>query len=105
MPAFRVKHSTTNNVADTTGTTPGGVGRIGPDAWNADLAVTGELAVVNGGTGATTAPLGRVALNQGITTLTDAATINTDCAVNNVFKVTLAGNRTLANPTNMQAGA
>ncbi|GAB2964462.1 hypothetical protein [Saccharothrix stipae] len=33
-------------------------------------------------------------------TLTDAATITTDASVANVFRVTLAGNRTLANPTN-----
>lgn len=37
-------------------------------------------------------------------TLTDAATINTDAALGNVFLVTLAGNRTLANPTNLVAG-
>lgn len=37
-------------------------------------------------------------------TLTDAATIATDAALSNVFLVTLAGNRTLANPTNLVAG-
>jgi len=36
--------------------------------------------------------------------LADAATINTDASLSNVFSVTLAGNRTLANPTNMVAG-
>ena len=39
-----------------------------------------------------------------ITTLTDGATITPDFAVNNSFTVTLAGNRTLANPTNLVAG-
>jgi hypothetical protein len=40
----------------------------------------------------------------GVTTLTDGATITPDFAVNNSFTVTLAGNRTLANPTNLVAG-
>lgn len=33
-------------------------------------------------------------------TLTDAATISTDASVGDYFRVTLGGNRTLANPTN-----
>lgn len=36
--------------------------------------------------------------------LTDAATINTDASLSNTFLVTIAGNRVLANPTNMQDG-
>ncbi len=36
--------------------------------------------------------------------LTDAATINTDGNLSNTFTVTLGGNRTLANPTNMTNG-
>jgi hypothetical protein len=39
-----------------------------------------------------------------ITTLTDGATITPDFAVANNYSVTLAGNRTLANPTNLTAG-
>ena len=39
-----------------------------------------------------------------ITTLTDGATITPDLSVNNSFTVTLGGNRTLANPTNIVAG-
>ena len=39
-----------------------------------------------------------------ITGLTDAASIATDLALSNNFSVTLAGNRTLANPTNTVAG-
>jgi hypothetical protein len=39
-----------------------------------------------------------------ITTLTDGATITPNFAVNNSFTVTLGGNRTLANPTNLVAG-
>lgn len=39
-----------------------------------------------------------------VTVLTDAASIDTNLALNNFFSVTLAGNRTLANPTNIVAG-
>tara|TARA_B100000780_G_scaffold105430_1_gene73796 strand:- start:4467 stop:4871 length:405 start_codon:yes stop_codon:yes gene_type:complete len=39
-----------------------------------------------------------------ITVLTDAASIATDLALSNNYSVTLAGNRTLANPTNIVAG-
>ena len=39
-----------------------------------------------------------------ITALTDASTIAVNLALNNHFSVTLAGNRTLANPTNIVAG-
>ena len=39
-----------------------------------------------------------------ITALTDDATITPDLAASNNFSVTLAGNRTLANPTNIVAG-
>ena len=39
-----------------------------------------------------------------ITALTDGATITPDLAASNNFSVTLAGNRTLANPTNIVAG-
>jgi hypothetical protein len=38
-------------------------------------------------------------------TLTDAATIATDASLSNTFTVTLGGNRTLGNPTNMTNGA
>ena len=39
-----------------------------------------------------------------ITALTDGATITPDFAAANLFSVTLGGNRTLANPTNLVAG-
>ena len=39
-----------------------------------------------------------------VTALTDAASIATDLALSNNYSVTLAGNRTLANPTNTVAG-
>jgi hypothetical protein len=39
-----------------------------------------------------------------ITVLTDGATITPDFSLNNHYEVTLGGNRTLANPTNVVAG-
>jgi len=39
-----------------------------------------------------------------VTALTDAASIATDLALSNNFAITLGGNRTLANPTNITAG-
>lgn len=92
------------------GTLTGYVKGNGTSAFTASATIplsdtTGTLAVANGGTGQTTAALGRVALNRGVTTLTDAGTISTDCAVDNVFTVTLGGNRTLGAPTNAVAGA
>jgi hypothetical protein len=39
-----------------------------------------------------------------ISTLTDASTITPDFALANNYSVTLGGNRTLANPTNLTAG-
>lgn len=114
--------SATVPFADVTGTVPvnqggTGVGTLtgyvkgaGTSALTASATiplsdVTGTLAVAQGGTGQTTAALGRVALNRGVTTLTDAATISTDCSLDNVFSVTLGGNRTLGSPSNAVAGA
>jgi len=42
--------------------------------------------------------------SNAIETLTDAATITPDFSTNTNFTVTLAGNRTLANPSNMTVG-
>lgn len=94
---------------------------------------TGDaLAVAGGGTGATTASGARTNLGLvigtnvqaydaataktnvaqsftaaqrgGITALTDGATITPDFAVANNFSLTIGGNRTLANPSNLTAG-
>ena len=43
-------------------------------------------------------------LPEGVDTLTDGATITPNFANNTVFSVTLEGNRTMANPTNMVVG-
>jgi hypothetical protein len=64
------------------------------------------LVVARGGTGVGSVPLLRALLNTiAPTGLTDAASITTDCALDDRFTVTLGGNRTLANPTNVVAGA
>ena len=39
-----------------------------------------------------------------VVTLTDATTIVTNCTLGNIFDVTVAGNRTLGNPTGMTDG-
>ena len=42
--------------------------------------------------------------NVSAVALTDAANIATDASLGNIFTVTLAGNRTLSNPTNLVSG-
>ncbi len=54
--------------------------------------------------GATIAQTFTKAQRGAITALTDGATITPDLSAANNFSVTLAGNRTLANPTNQTAG-
>lgn len=75
------------------------------------VANTGVLSV-NGSTGAVTnvavtnAAQSFTAQQRGaISALTDGATITPDFALANNFSVTLGGNRTLANPSNLTAGA
>ena len=85
-------------------------------SWDADIqGFTTTLPIAQGGTGAATLAGANIAvLNSAqtftaaqrgtITVLTDGATITPDFAVTNNYSVTLAGNRTLANPTNTTAG-
>jgi len=61
-------------------------------AYNANTAVTNAVQSFS------------VAQRGTITALTDGATITPDFAAANNFSVTLGGNRTLANPTNLTAG-
>lgn len=67
---------------------------IGTDvqAYNANIAVTN------------TAQSFTAAQRGAVTALTDGATITPDFALANNFSVTLGGNRTLANPTNLTTG-
>jgi hypothetical protein len=74
------------------------------------VANTGVLSV-NGSTGAITniaainaAQTFTAAQRGTVSALTDGATITADFAVANNFSVTLGGNRTLANPSNLTAG-
>lgn len=65
-----------------------------------------SLKLVSSGGGSATLDIGSTAVNYtlslpgAVTTLTDGATITPDFALNNVFTVTLGGNRTMANPSN-----
>lgn len=57
-----------------------------------------------GATGATGAKGDPGDLNRVTVGLTDGTNIATDCSLGNTFRVTLGGNRTLSNPTNMTDG-
>jgi len=72
-------------------------------SWDADIqgftSLSGaNIAVLNSAQSFTAAQRGS------ISTLTDGTTITPDFALANNFSVTLGGNRTLANPTNLTAG-
>ena len=69
----------------TTGITTDGLGVTG------NTTVTGEVSITGPSRG-------------NITTLTDAATITPDLDNSDIFTVTLGGNRTMANPSNITAG-
>ncbi len=62
--------------------------------------------VAGGSSGATTGAVNVWTKNQSVATvaLTDGSSIATDASLSNNFKVTLGGNRTLANPTNLTEG-
>lgn len=63
------------------------------------------LQVSNNLSDVASANIARNNIDRGTTALTDATSIATNAATGNVFIVTIAGSRTLANPTNLQAGA
>lgn len=81
----------------------GATGSQGPKGDQGDPGATGATGAA-GATGATGAKGDPGDLNRVTVGLTDQATITTDCSLGNKFRVTLAGNRTLANPTNMTDG-
>lgn len=76
-------------------------GFYSPGANQIGIATAGSLRLSVGSNGVVTAKNGAVAE---IGTLTDGATITPDFAANCNFTVTLGGNRTIANPTNLTAG-
>ena len=65
---------------------------------------SGYAKLAAGVLGLLSAPQVRVDLGEKVVTLTDAATINIDASLGNNFRVVLAGNRTLANPTGLIDG-
>jgi len=71
---------------------------IGQNAINANNVVSGIFAAIDTAQTFTKGQRGE------ITALTDGATITPDFADSNNFSVTLGGNRTLANPSNVVAG-
>jgi hypothetical protein len=68
------------------------------------MAIVADLA---SGRGATDTTLAQYGGDDGgaYVTLTDATTITPNASTANEFAVTLGGNRTIANPTNLRAGS
>jgi hypothetical protein len=103
----------TSSTSTTTAATPNAV-KTTYDLANAALArsggtMTGTITFAAGQTISGYAALATVqsftaAQRGAITTLTDGATITPDFAAANNYTVTLGGNRTLANPSNLTAG-
>ena len=83
-----------NNIVDGAVTGP----KIGLSAINANNVVSGIFAAIDTAQTFTKGQRGE------ITALTDGATITPDLADSNNFSITLGGNRTLANATNVVAG-
>lgn len=72
---------------------------------NLGVAIGTNVQAYNANTAFTNAAQTFTAAQRGaFTTLTDGATITPDFALGNMFRVQLAGNRTLANPTNLVEG-
>lgn len=72
---------------------------------NLGLVIGTNVQAYNANTAVTNAAQSFTAAQRGaVSTLTDGTTITPDFAAANNFSVTLGGNRTLANPTNLTAG-
>ncbi len=72
---------------------------------NLGLAIGTDVQAYDADTAKTDVVQSYTAAQRGsVSALTDGATITSDFAVANNFSVTLGGNRTLANPTNLTAG-
>jgi len=103
----------TSSTSTTTAATPNAV-KTTYDLANAALArsggtMTGTITfaagqTISGYAALATAQSFTAAQRGAITTLTDGATITPDFAAANNYTVTLGGNRTLANPSNLTAG-
>ena len=83
-----------------------GVGSVDLISCYYDSASDTLRSVMLGAGGVSLSTVNVWAKNQSVTpfTLTDAATITVDASLSNTFKVTLGGNRTLGNPTNLTDG-
>lgn len=68
------------------------------------IKVAATATIAQGGTGQTTLAGLKAALGIAVQVLTDGATINVDASLGDNCRVTLGGNRTLANPTNLIDG-
>lgn len=85
-----------------------GLATNGMDVWDGSDAALGTNArfavdtnLAEGEAPQTIAVLmSQLGFGNGVVALTDAASVTTDLSLGNLFSVTLAGNRTLANPTN-----
>jgi hypothetical protein len=94
---------TANNVIIGNGTSA--VAFVAPGASGNVLTSNGTSWASSSGTARTDVAQSFTAAQRGaISALTDGATITPDFAVANNFSVTLGGNRTLANPSNLTAG-
>ena len=88
------------------------IAQLRADMDQADATLTSAINILSnrvgsGGTGTVDlTTVNQWLANQSVLTvsLTDAATISVDASLGNVFRVTLGGDRTLANPTNLTDG-
>lgn len=92
---------TATQILDWVGTTRGSVLYKGASGWAILAPGTSGFLLKSGGSGADPS---YAAYNPVVVALTDGANIATDAALGDVFTVTLAGNRTMDNPTNPVSG-